>query len=182
MVAVTRLLPFIATILLTSTNALAQTLVAAQPARGGFTFLVNLGVGVQRDSGFENTAVGWAGLNIGVGGFLNEKMAALFRTSGTNVVHSVGGLGEARQTSGVAAGSLQYWISDRFTIEGGLGLGFWRIEDETERGLGAIVGAGAVLLNRGRHNVLANVEYVPAFTDPAAVHNLGFTIGYQYHR
>ena len=38
--------------------------------RGGFTALVDVGVGIQSDSSIEETAVGLSGLNFGIGGFL----------------------------------------------------------------------------------------------------------------
>ena len=57
---------------------------ATQRTRGGFTVLLNLGIGVQNDSGLD-AATGLAGLNLGIGGFVNEKMAVLGRFSGTNV-------------------------------------------------------------------------------------------------
>ena len=132
------------------------------------------------DAAFGESAVGLAGLNLGVGGFLTEDLALLFRISGTNVSYDGGLFGDISQVSGVAGTTLQYWVSDRFNIEAGHGLGFWSIGDETERAFGFILGAGVTIFNRGNHNIQVGVEYAPAFTDSGTVNNLGFTLGYQF--
>ena len=157
-------------------NASAQL----APERGGFTILANVGVGIQRDGALEESAVGLGGINLGVGGFLTDKLALLFRFSGTNVSYDFGVLGELDQVSGVAGPTVQYWLSDRFNVEAGAGMGFWPIDGADEPGLGLALGFGATIFNRGRHNLQIGFEYAPAFTDPSAVHNLGITFGYQF--
>jgi hypothetical protein len=148
--------------------------------RGGFTFLVDAGVGIQNDSSIEETAVGLSGLSFGVGAFLTENLAPMFRLSATIVNYDLGGF-DYGQTSGFAGPSLQYWLSDRFNVEGGAGLGFWRGDtDEDSRGFGLLLGAGYSIFNRGKHNVQLGAQYTPAFTDPGTVHNFGFTFGYQF--
>src|SRR5262245_48073515 len=47
------------------TLAVARGEALAQAQRGGFTFLVDLGVGVQNDRGLDESATGLAGLNLG---------------------------------------------------------------------------------------------------------------------
>src|SRR5687768_3032763 len=109
--------------------------------RGGFTALVDLGLGVQNDSAIEETAVGLAGLNFGVGAFLTENLAVMFRISGTNVGYDLGV--DYGQVSGVAAPTVQFWQSDKFNVEAGAGLGYWRGDnDDASRGFGLILGAG----------------------------------------
>lgn len=148
--------------------------------RGGFTALVDFGVGVQNDSAIEETAVGLAGLNFGVGGFLNKDLALMFRVTGTYVTHDLDGV-DYRQSSGFLGPSTQWWLSDRFNVEGGAGWGFWRGDnDEDNSGFGLLVGAGMSVFNRGKHNLQVGFHYAPAFTDPGTVHNLGFTFGYQF--
>lgn len=169
-----------------------QALAQAAPERGGFTILVNLGAGVQQDTFLEQSAVGLAGLNLGVGGFLTEDLALLFRISGTGAAYEGGsrflrrtfpGLFTAdfKQYSGVGGPTLQYWVSDRFNVEAGGGLGFW-MDPARNSGsaFGLILGTGMTIANRGRHNLQVGVEYAPAFTDPGTVHNIGFTVGYQF--
>ena len=91
-----------------------------------FELLLNLGVGSQREGDFS--AIGLAGLNLGVGGFLTENLALMFRLSGTNATHEFGAFGydfDISQVSGVAGLTVQHWLDDRFYIEAGPGMGFW---------------------------------------------------------
>ena len=148
--------------------------------RGGFTALVDVGVGIQSDSSIEETAVGLSGLNFGIGGFLTQDLALIFRLSGTSVDYDLGEL-EYGQTSGFAGPALQFWLSDRLNVEAGAGVGFWRGDgDEDNQGFGLQLGAGYSIYNRGKHNLQLGVHYSPAFTEPGTVHNFGFTFGYQF--
>jgi len=171
-----------------------------QSVRGGFTVLGSLGVGLQNGRLLDDTMVGLSGANLGIGGFISPNLAVLFRFSGvlTGFDKRFDNGFDVLQISGVGAGAIQYWIANRVIVEGGVGTGFWSRTDwfnshestfrssrfdfrEAERGLGLIVGARAVLFNWGKHNLVAGVEYAPAFVDPAVIHNIGFTVGYQFH-
>ena len=148
--------------------------------RGGFTALVDLGVGIQNDTSIEETAVGLAGINFGVGGFMTPDLAIMFRLAGTNVNYDLVG-GEYGQTSGVAGAAVQWWLSNRFNVEAGAGFGFWRGDtDEDNTGFGLLLGAGVPIFNRGKHSLQLGVQFAPAFTEPGTVHNFGFTFGYQF--
>ena len=157
----------------TAVNAAAQS----SPDRSGFTFLVNVGAGVQKDTALEDTAVGLAGVNLGVGGFFKPNLAILGRFSGTRASYETA-FGDIRQVSGVIGPTLQYWTSDKLSLEGGAGIGVWSVDGESERGLGLILGVGYTVWNRGKHNLQLGVEYAPVLTD-SAVHNFGITFGYQ---
>jgi len=159
--------------------AVEQAEAQSAPEREGFTILVNLGLGIQHDAAIEETAVGLAGANLGVGGFLTENLALMFRFSGTNVTYDFGSGGEFSQVSGTAAPAIQYWFN-RFNVEAGGGMGFWSSGGEDEQGFGLILGAGVAIFNRGKHNLQVGVEYAPAFTDSGTVQNIGFTFGYQF--
>ena len=74
----------VAVMLLAGDRAVAQD-------RGGFTFLVGVGVGVQNDTSIEETEVGLAGINFGVGGFATPDVAIMFRQAGTNVNYDLAG-------------------------------------------------------------------------------------------
>lgn len=165
-------------LLVTERQALAQN----EANRGGFTILVNLGVGIQNDSFLEETSTGVAGLNLGIGGFLTRDLALMGRFSGTTAVFDefVGFFGEFTQVSGVMGATLQYWPSDRFYVEAGPGVGVWSAESSSDQGFGLITGAGVTIFNRGKHNLQVGFEYAPAFTDPGTVHNIGITFGYQF--
>lgn len=148
--------------------------------RGGFTVLVDFGLGVQNDTAIEETAVGLGGVNLGVGGFVTPDLALMFRISGTTVTYDLGGV-DYGQTSGVAGPALQFWLSDRFNVEAGAGLGFWRGDPQgANQGFGLLLGAGVSIFNRGKHNLQLGIQYAPAFTDPGTVHNFGVTFGYQF--
>jgi len=162
---------------LTSTLCHAQTGQMA-PQRGGFTLLLSLGVGIQKDQAFDKSETGLAGLNLGIGGFLNEDLALMFRVSGTSADYASSSA-SLSQISGVGGAAVQYWLNDRFNLEGGAGVGFWDIEGTQDSSFGLILGTGFVFFNRGKHNLQLGVEYAPAFTDPETVHNVGVVLGYQ---
>ena len=52
---------------------------AAQSDRSGFTLMVDMGLGIQSDTALEESAVGLAGLNLGLGGWVTDKVAILGR-------------------------------------------------------------------------------------------------------
>jgi hypothetical protein len=150
--------------------------VAAQTPleRGGFTLMLDLGLGLQRDEAFGTTESGLAGVNLGIGGFLTDRLALMLRESGTNVSY-----GPVRQVSVVVAPALQYWANDRLSLTGGVGAGLWSIDDVNEGGLGLVLGVHYALWQSGRHSLFLGVDYAPAFTDPETVHNLGILFGWQ---
>ena len=165
-----------------STLAVSQWPTALVPTLERLTVLVNLGAGVQTDTFFDETAAGLSGFNVGAGWFLNEKYAVLFRTSTTYVAYDDEIIGHYAQLSGVVGGTVQYWLTDRLSAEGGLGMGYWRSDEGSERDLGMILGASWVILDRGRHDFTVGFEYAPAYLASGTVHNYGFTVGYQYRR
>jgi len=156
------------------------TAVAAQrssrPDREGFTALFALGVGLQNDRFVGETKTGAAGLNVGLGGFLNPHIAIMGRLSGTNAKY-----GSLWQTSGTAGATVQYWASDEFRVEGGVGGGFWSYDQTRDVSLGLILAAGYSIWHNAASSLSIGVEYAPAFTDPDTIHNLGFVLGWQLH-
>src|SRR5262245_60148871 len=85
----------------------AQANPGAQPApttRGGFTVLTNMGLGIQNDSDARETALGFGGINFGVGGFVHPRLAILGRFSLTTASYDF-----YDQTSGVFGPTVQYW-------------------------------------------------------------------------
>jgi hypothetical protein len=144
----------------------------------GFTVMVNLGFGIQRDQFVEQTAYGLAGANVGIGAFVTDKIAILGRFSGTHATYDF-----FDQTSGVVGGTVQYWVSPRVAIEGGAGLGYWSDSfGDSDIGPGLILGASFVVFSKGNHMVLAGAEYSPTFAPDETVHNFGITVGYQFKR
>jgi hypothetical protein len=148
----------------------------AAPDRSGFTMLLSLGVGRQDDGALPEAKTALAGLNLGLGGFLTSDLALWFRASGTTAQYDEFGF---NQTSGFGGPVLQYWVTDKVNLEGGVGAGFWTIEDENDAGLGIMLGAGFVFFNSGRHNLQVGLEYAGAFVDPETIHNVGINFGWQ---
>jgi hypothetical protein len=143
----------------------------------GFTVFGSLGLGIQHDTYFPETATGLAGVNFGVGMFLNDRLAVLGRLSGTSVSFDEAGV---TQFSGVLGGSVQYWLNHWASVEGGLGMGFWSGEfDDGEQDFGLIAAFAASVWQRGSHHIRVAFEYAPVFTE-FAIHNMGFTVGYQF--
>jgi hypothetical protein len=109
---IARVIPYAALMtVLASGQAYAQD-------RGGFTALVDLGIGIQNDTAIEETAVGLAGLGFGVGGFVTNDLAVMFRLTGTNVTYDLDGI-DYGQSSGFFGPAAQFWLSDKFNIEAG---------------------------------------------------------------
>jgi hypothetical protein len=161
-----------------STHALAQGK-SDRPDRGAFTLLLTLGYGIQTSGVIDESASGLSGLNLGAGGFLSENAALMFRLSGTNVTYDVGGL-DFQSVSGVGALSVQYWLDDRFNVEGGPGFGFLSNDVVDKRGFGLVMGTGYSVFFRGKHSLQFGVEYAPVFVDERTIHNFGITFGYQF--
>ena len=149
-----------------------------QPEHSGFTLMLNIGAGLQDDGALPESQVGLAGLNLGIGGFVSERVAIWFRASGTNAAYSTP-QGDVTQVSGFGGPAVQYWATERVALEGGVGIGFWDIEGTNEGGLGLMLGASYVFWTNGGHSLFVGAEYAPAFTDPETIHNYGLVFGWQ---
>ena len=135
---------------------------------------MSLGAGVQDDGAYPESKTGLAGLNLGIGGFLNEQTALWFRVSGTTASYE-----GVTQSSGFGGPAIQYWVSPKFAIEGGAGVGFWDIEGVNESGLGILLGGTFVFWTNGSHSFSVGAELASAMTDPESVQNFGFVLGWQ---
>ena len=131
-------------------------------------------MGFQRDEFFDVTETGVEGINLGLGGFVNEDLAILLRTSGTTVSYDGG-----TQTSGTVGPTIQYWVSDKLNVEGGVGIGLWDFEGANDTALGLILGVGYSIWNNEGNSLYLGAEYAPAFTSPSTVHNFGIVFGWQ---
>ena len=147
------------------------------------------GFGLQHDTFFEETAMGFSGLNVGAGWFVTDKLAVMFRWTGTVVNFDDFG---THQASGVIGGVVQYWATDKVAIEAGGGSGRWRDnqdtsdtgDDDKDTGFGLILGVHFVVWQNNAHHILVGAEYVPVWTkDPDfTVHNFAITGAYQWGR
>jgi hypothetical protein len=161
--------------LATESDASAQ----GPAANTGVTFAVEGGAGIGRDSALDDYGVGTGGLDLAVGGFVTPQLALLgqvshlrFGVSGRSNGSDLG------QVSGVAGPVLQYWPRDRLHIRAGAGLAFWKVGDQSDYGLGLVVGAGVTVFRRGRHTLQAGVQIAPVFIEPQNAHSAVITFGY----
>jgi hypothetical protein len=152
---------------------------AADQSGRGFTIAGDVGVGIQHDAFFEATEVGLGGVNVSAGWFVSDKLAVMFRATGTRVTFSDANI---VQTSGVIGGVIQYWVSDKIAIEAGAGSGWWSDDNNTsDRGFGLILGVQCIVWERGSHHLFISGEYLPVLTD-SKVHNFAVTFGYQFFK
>lgn len=147
------------------------------PNRKGFTLLLSAGLGFQSDDALEESTLGIGGLNAGIGGFLSPRLGLLFRVSGTTVNYDYDEF-DYTQTSGVGGIALQYWLSDRFNVEGGPAVGFWTSDLGDDEGFGLLVAAGYSVFQSTKTSLQLGVEWAPAFTE-GNVQNLSFNLGFQ---
>jgi hypothetical protein len=161
------------------------------PQRSGFTLLLALGVGYQNnnpdDGEREVDTLALGGLNLGIGGFVTNDVALLFRVSSTTAFLDEGPFDSVTSFSGVGGFAVQYWPLDALRLEVGAGLGFHNYEYRAgnltirrdEGGLGLILAVAGAFWQTEGHALLLGIDYAPAFVEDGPVHNLGFTFGWQ---
>ncbi|HLL25375.1 MAG TPA: outer membrane beta-barrel protein, partial [Kofleriaceae bacterium] len=146
----------------------------AQPSRKqGLTFEANLGIGwvwqsVEGEDSESEVALG--GLNLGLGGWLNERMALTIRAAGATFSETDGEI-DFQFTTGIIGPSLQYWVDDHFWLGGGIGLGFasYTIEvgnqstSDVETGYGLDLRAGYTFSTTSDHTWNVSFELTPSF-------------------
>jgi hypothetical protein len=155
---------------------------------------LNLGVGfiwARNGNGQDSDSeLALAGLNAGIGGWLNERMALTVRFAGATYSPADG----VRFTTGFAGPSLQYWTDDHFWIGGGAGLGIAAISidngiggtsaSDTETGFGLDLRAGYTFTVGSEHTFNVSIEYNPTFFDnngsSIQVNSFGLLFGYQH--
>jgi len=153
-----------------------------QSLRHGMTFEANLGIGwihgsSNGDSYTSDVTVG--GLDLGVGGWANPRLAITARIAGATYSEDSG-----RLTSGALLGAAQYWIDDHFWIGGGLGLGIGvatrNNSSESHRGLGLDARAGYTFSTGTENTLNASIEITPTFIDDVSLTSIALLFGYQH--
>ena len=158
--------------------------------RTGLTFEANLGFGVlwaNSDDGDLDSETGLGGLDLGLGGWLSDRLALTGRIAGATVFV------EDSQFSLVSVGpSLQYWTNDHFWIGGGLGLAVFaaRIDDEGDETFGNRKGfaldlrAGYTFSTASDHTFNVSVELTPTWfgsnNDEFNLNTFAVLLGYQH--
>ena len=173
---------------------LAQPALAETPKREGFTLTLNIGASlqsVQPKKSDGNSEVGLAGLNLGLGGFINPEMAVLFRISGSTTKQEVAPGIDATYLHGFAGPSLQYFVNDWLRLEAGLGMSIIRAQAEAvvfgqkvkfegdDRGFGALLAAAATVWQDQDHQLYVGLELVPGFFDDGKVLTSSVVFGWQ---
>jgi hypothetical protein len=150
------------------------------------TFELNLGLGwihISADEVSDTSDLGLGGLSIGVGGWLNEKLAITGRIAGVTLSEN------DSQLSNVFFGpSLQYWVDNHFWLGGGLGLAILAASgdnsEDSIRGFGLDLRVGYTF-NEGSENTFnASFELNPGFFsengESATLTGIGILLGYQH--
>jgi len=143
------------------------------PERDGFTLELSIGLGFMHvfpEEGDSSNDVGMAPLSFSLGGFLNNRMAIMFRVSGVSNLEEAGG--KDIVTYLLFAGvHVQYWITDEFFVSGGPGiasLGSAEADDffdslDRDRGFGLGLRAGYSFANWENHSLRVSLELFPSF-------------------
>jgi len=143
------------------------------PERDGFTLELSIGLGFMHvfpEGGDSTNDVGLAPLSFSVGGFINNRMAVMFRASWVSNLEEVQGEKVLSYLS-FAGVHFQYWITDEFFVSGGPGiasLGAGQADDffdtiERDRGFGFGLRGGFSFANWENHSLRVTLELFPSF-------------------
>lgn len=175
----------LASVLLVPAVAVAQNnppmMQPAPPTHTGLTFEANLGFGLLRvaDDNDSESRGSLGGLSLGVGGFINPKMAITVRIAGVTYVEDNGTL-----TQAFFGPSLQYWVNDNAWVGGGVGVGIARfvvdgLGSNSETGLGLDARAGYTFNPTAKHSFNVSAEITPAFIEDVTFTGIAVLFGYQ---
>ena len=155
------------------------------------TFEVNVGIGWMRTSPENGDAftsdLGVGGISLGIGGWVNPKLAITGRAAGVTIP----GEGDAQASAIFLGPSVQYWVDNRFWFGGGAGLGVITGQDQNGNEQDPVFGLAFDLrvgytFNEGSANTFnASLELNPGyFTDDfgssATITGIGILLGYQH--
>jgi len=143
------------------------------PERDGFTLELSIGLGFMHvfpDEGDSSNDVGMAPLSFSLGGFLNNRMAIMFRVSGVSNLEEVGGKDVLTYLT-FAGVHVQYWITDQFFVSGGPGiasLGSAETDNffdtrTSDQGFGLGLRGGFSFANWENHSLRVSLELFPSF-------------------
>jgi len=154
------------------------------PKPEGFTFQLNVGPGHHFGtySGSSSSQIGQR-ISLGVGTYVKPNLAFYLRAMAARETLSRTIIDSDRkytQTSAFLGASVQYWLSDRFFIEGGAGAGF--IDDHlafAQTGFSTLFGAGVTLFENRDTRINLGIENTVTFIENRRVHNVGLSLGIQ---
>ena len=156
--------------------------------RNGMTFEANLGLGWIRastDNNSDTSDLSLAGLSLGVGGWMNDKLAITARIAGVTDSESGG-----RLTHAFFGPSAQYWVDDHLWLGGGAGLSVLAVsldngpDPDAIRGFGLDLRAGYTFSTGTENTFNVSFELNPGFYDQngtsATFTGIGILAGYQH--
>ncbi len=150
---------------------------AGSPSRASYrrstTIEASIGVGLLVSSHADG-GIGLSGVNLGIGGFLNSRLAIAARFAGVLT------RGDNPVTLLFLGGVVQYWIDDKLWVGGGLGLGNVDGDRGSANGLGFDVRGGYTIKQTREHAVGVSVEVLPALFAGRVLTGIAVLAGYQY--
>jgi hypothetical protein len=157
--------------------ATSNTGAAASPLgsyRKSVTLEASVGAGYLISTGDFSGGFGLSGINFGVGGFLNNKLAITGRF--------VGVLSRGSDPTSLISigGAVQYWLDDKLWIGGGAGLSYVYVTGANTNGFALDARAGYTFKQTREHAFHASLEVVPGFFDGGSIVGIAALVGYQY--
>lgn len=129
----------------------------------GVTFEANVGIGLiySKEGNRSDSGAGLGGLDLGVGGWLDEHHALTLRFTGVTFSPE----SDRRFTDGFLGPSLQYWLDDKLWLGGGVGLGLVGVSGDgpTITGLALDLRAGYTVASSSEHTFNLSVELDPGW-------------------
>jgi hypothetical protein len=163
---------------------------APPPGHDGFTFELNLGLGITRFSPDGHAAAtnenGLGGLDVGIGGFINRQNALMLRISGTQFGAGTDANGDAIQfLSGFVGPSLQHWIGEDVFVGGGMGIAVLSLVSGTttrasDRGFGLDGRVGYAFSHSASNAFHGSLEISTGLYDGGAVTSFAVLVGWQH--
>jgi hypothetical protein len=158
------------------------------PFRDGFTVGIDIGFGFTTFSGDidADSEAGLSGLNLSLGGFINPKLAILFRLSGTSFWLD-GFDGDVQVSNLFAGGQVQYYATPQLFVGGGAGFAtfgaFFEDGVDSTNGFGVNGRVGFDVSQSSGSAWQVALEITPSFYSEngadATVTSIGVQIGYQ---
>jgi hypothetical protein len=158
---------------------LGMTRDASAIERKGFIFGLGVGGGKITCDGCESLS--GPAVEIHLGGMLTDKMALVF--DGSGVSREEDGV---TLTSVVAGAALQYWVSPRVWVKGGIGSGQVRasgndIDVSSERGLGFLGGIGVEVVQKKRFAIDLQARFTTAKIEGERTNNVFALVGFNFY-
>ena len=158
---------------------LGMTRDASAIERKGFIF--GLGVGGGKITCEDCESMSGPAVEIHLGGMLTDKMALVWDSSG--VVREENGV---TVSSAVAAPAVQYWVSPRVWVKGGVGAGRLvasvnNVTSSSEWGLGFLGGLGVELVQKKRFAIDLQARFTTAKIEGERINNVFALVGFNFY-